>query len=107
MLTHLAALMRDAVSLPWPVVRSAWAVSMTDMEEGRLSWGIQCNGHSTGLAIRSSQCTTHSLWQDLALRSGFVDTSTKVLVQVRPIMELTNTSVVIVINKGILWYIQR
>ena len=30
--------MRDAVSLPWPVVKSAWAVSMTDIEEGRLSW---------------------------------------------------------------------
>ena len=30
--------MRDAVSLPWPVVRSAWAVSMTDIEEGRLGW---------------------------------------------------------------------
>ena len=39
MLTQLAASMRDAVSLPWPVVRSAWAVSMTDVEEGRLSWG--------------------------------------------------------------------
>ena len=39
MLTQLAASIRDAVSLPWPVVRSAWAVSMTDVEEGRLSWG--------------------------------------------------------------------
>ena len=45
MLTQLAASTRDAVSLPWPVIRSAWAVSMTDVEEGRLSWGIRCSGH--------------------------------------------------------------
>ena len=32
MLIQMAASMRDAVSLPWPVVRSAWAVSMTDIE---------------------------------------------------------------------------
>ena len=38
MLTQMAASMKDAVSLPWPAVRSAWAVSMTDIEEGRLSW---------------------------------------------------------------------
>ena len=38
MLIQMVAAMRDAVSLPWPVVRSAWAVSMTDIEEGRLSW---------------------------------------------------------------------
>ena len=38
MLTQRAASMRYAVSLPWPVVRSAWAVSMTDIEEGRLNW---------------------------------------------------------------------
>ena len=30
--------MRDAVSLPWSAVRSAWAVSMMDKEEGRLAW---------------------------------------------------------------------
>ena len=38
MLVQMAAAMRDAVSLPWPVVRSAWAVSMSDIEEGRLGW---------------------------------------------------------------------
>ena len=38
MLIQMAAAMRDAVSLPWPVVRSAWAVSMFDLEEGRLGW---------------------------------------------------------------------
>ena len=38
MLTQMAASMKDAVSLPWPAVRSAWAVSMTDIEEGSLSW---------------------------------------------------------------------
>ena len=38
MLIQMAAAMRDAISLPWPVVRSAWDVSMTDIEEGKLSW---------------------------------------------------------------------
>ena len=38
MLVQMAATMRDAISLPWPVLRSAWAVSMTDIEEGRLGW---------------------------------------------------------------------
>ena len=30
MLVQMAAALRDAVSLPWPVVRPAWAVSMID-----------------------------------------------------------------------------
>ena len=38
MLVQMAAAMRDAISLLWPVVRSAWAVSMSDIEEGRLGW---------------------------------------------------------------------
>ena len=38
MLTQMALAMRDAGSLPWPAVRSSWAVSMTDVEEGRLQW---------------------------------------------------------------------
>ena len=29
---------RDAASLPWPVVRNAWAVSMHQVEEGSLDW---------------------------------------------------------------------
>ena len=37
-LTQVLMAMRDAVSLPWPAVRSGWAVSITDIEEGRLSW---------------------------------------------------------------------
>ena len=36
MLTQME--MGDAASLPWSAVRSAWAVSMTDIEEGRLQW---------------------------------------------------------------------
>ena len=36
-LTQLAMAMRDAVSLPCPSVRSAWAVSMTDIEAGHLA----------------------------------------------------------------------
>ena len=39
MLTQMATALRDAISLPWPVVRSAWAVPMTDIEESRLTWG--------------------------------------------------------------------
>ena len=38
MLTQVSMAMRDAVSLPWPAVRSACAASMTDVEEGRLNW---------------------------------------------------------------------
>ena len=37
-LTQVSMAMRDAVSLPWPMVRSAWVVSMMDIEEGRISW---------------------------------------------------------------------
>ena len=37
-LTQVAMAMKDAVTLPWPAVRSAWAVSMSDIEEGRLGW---------------------------------------------------------------------
>ena len=38
MLTQMSMAMRDASSLPWSAVPSAWAVSMTDIEEGRLQW---------------------------------------------------------------------
>ena len=37
-LTQVTLALRDAVALPWPAVRSAWAVSMTEVEEGRLAW---------------------------------------------------------------------
>ena len=30
--------MKDATSLPWAAVRSAWATSMHDLEEGNLAW---------------------------------------------------------------------
>ena len=30
--------MKDATSLPWAAVRSAWATSMYDLEEGNLTW---------------------------------------------------------------------
>ena len=30
--------MKDATSLPWTAVRSAWAMSMHDLEEGNLQW---------------------------------------------------------------------
>ena len=37
-LTQVVLAMRDTVSLPWQAVRAAWALSMTDIEEGRLVW---------------------------------------------------------------------
>ena len=37
-LTQMAMAMKDAITLPWPAVRSAWAVSMSEVEEGRLGW---------------------------------------------------------------------
>ena len=37
-LTQIVLAMRDAVSLPWQAVRAAWAISMTEIEEGRLGW---------------------------------------------------------------------
>ena len=30
--------LRDATSLPWPVVRGAWAMSMHELEDGHLGW---------------------------------------------------------------------
>ena len=38
MLTQVTMALTDAVSLPWPAVRSAWAASMTQVEDGCLSW---------------------------------------------------------------------
>ena len=38
MLTQVTVALTDAVSLPWPAVRSAWKASMTQVEDGRLSW---------------------------------------------------------------------
>ena len=37
-LTQVTLALRDSVALPWPAVRAAWAVSMTEVEEGRLQW---------------------------------------------------------------------
>ena len=38
MLAQVADSMKDATSLPWPVVRAAWATSMNEVEYGRLQW---------------------------------------------------------------------
>ena len=37
MLTNVTMSITDDVSLPWPTVRSAWAASMTQVEQGQLS----------------------------------------------------------------------
>ena len=37
-LTQVAMALKDAVILPWPAVRSAWAISMSEIEEGRRCW---------------------------------------------------------------------
>ena len=37
-LKQMMLALNDSVALPWPAVRAAWAVSMTEVEEGRLQW---------------------------------------------------------------------
>ena len=37
-LTQMIFTMRDASSIPWPAVREAYASSMHEVEEGRLTW---------------------------------------------------------------------
>ena len=37
-LSQVTLALRDAVAMSWSAVRVAWAVSMTEVEEGRLSW---------------------------------------------------------------------
>ena len=38
-LLQVIMVMKDATSLPWQAVRSAWATSMHEVEEGQLTWG--------------------------------------------------------------------
>ena len=52
--------MKDAVSLPWQAVRSAWAVSMTEIKEVQLGWADSTQwslNHisSSQLAVMNSQ----------------------------------------------------
>ena len=37
-LSQVALAVRDAVTIPSPAVRRAWALSMTQIEEGQLRW---------------------------------------------------------------------
>ena len=65
MLTQVSMAMRDAVSLPWPAVRSAWAASMTDVEEGRLNWADSLQWSlnrisNSQLAVLNSNCARHN-----------------------------------------------
>ena len=62
MLIQMAAAMHDAVSLPWPVVRSALAISMTDIEEGRLSWADSMQWSLN--RISNSQLAMHNTQSD-------------------------------------------
>ena len=64
MLTQVTMALTDAVSLPWPAVRSAWAASMTQVEDGRLSWANDTqwalNRISTSqVAVFNSQSVTN------------------------------------------------
>ena len=54
----MAASMSDAVSFPWPVIRSAWAVSMTDIEEGRQNWATSMQWSLN--RISNSQLAMHN-----------------------------------------------
>ena len=98
-LIQMAASIRDAVSLLWPVVRSAWAVSMTDIEEGRLRWADSMQWSLN--RISNSQLTMHNT-QFVATSGSKIRSccSVKAHVQVRGTMEFTNIYVVIVINKA-------
>ena len=65
MLTQVSMAMRDAVSLPWPAVMSAWAASMTDVEERRLNWADSLQWSlnrisNSQLAVLNSNSVGHS-----------------------------------------------
>ena len=52
--------MKDTVLLPWQAVHPAWAVSMTEIEEGRLGWADSTQwslNHTSNsqLAVMNSQ----------------------------------------------------
>ena len=62
-LTQVAMAMKDAITLPWPAVRSAWAVSMSEVEEGRLGWADSTQWalnriSNSQLAVLNSHTTT-------------------------------------------------
>ena len=57
--------MTDAVSLPWPTVRAAWASSMHQVEEGHLSWTDSTQWainrlSASQVALADTQTTTQS-----------------------------------------------
>ena len=37
-LTQVTLALHDVTVLPWPAGRAAWAASMTEVEEGKLTW---------------------------------------------------------------------
>ena len=82
MLTQMALAMRNAGSLPWPAVRSSWAVSMTDVEEGRLQW-----------------CLIPPVLIPVVRSLRFADFTMKVTVTTNPTMEFTSIFVIHAINK--------
>ena len=69
---QMAASMRDAVSLPWPVVSSALAISMTATEEGWLGWADSMKWSLN--RISSSQLAMHNT-QSVAASGSKVRTS--------------------------------
>ena len=88
--------LKDATSLPWQAVRSAWATSMHELEEGSLTWA-----DATQWALNRLIVPPRLLW--LALTSPllhlipithskrrFVNSSMKVLVLMTLIMELSD-----------------
>ena len=107
MLNQMAAAIRDAVSLLWPVVRSAWAVSMTDIEEGRLSWADSMQWSLNRISNSQLAIITPNLSTLLDLKPGSADILMRDLVQVKDIMGLTNISVISVINKDVPWDTQK
>ena len=99
MLIQMAAATRDAVSLPWPVVRSAWAVSITDIEKGILSWADSMQWSLN--RISSSPCIIPNLLTPRAQKIGSADILMRDHARVKDIMGLTNIFASFVTSKDI------
>ena len=94
--------MWEVLSLPWQAVRAAWAVSMTDIEEGRLSWADSTQWSlnrisNSQLAVFNSQNVLTS-----GQKIKYVDLSMRVPVQMRDTMDRTSISVLTVTSRDVL-----
>ena len=89
--------MKDATSLPWPVVRGAWATSMHDLQEGHLGWQDATQWSinqlsSSQISMASSKCHSHP--------GSYVNFLMRALAPMRQITEITGMCVHIVKDRG-------